>query len=63
MEIFCRRFVGAGGRRPSVRLEIDGPVVEEFELSLWLAVGRDFWHDTSLVMTLQFTMTYFRLLS
>jgi hypothetical protein len=28
-----------------VWLEIDGLVVEEFELSLWLAAGRDSWHD------------------
>jgi hypothetical protein len=42
-EFFCRRFVRAGGSTTlCVRLEDDGPMVEEFELSLWLAAGRDF---------------------
>ena len=36
-----------------VRLEEDGPVVEEFELSLWLAAGRDFCRGTTLVTTAQ----------
>jgi hypothetical protein len=42
-----------------VRLEVDRPVVEEFELSLWLATGHDFRRGTTLVLTTQFSATYF----
>ena len=31
-----------------VRLEVDGPVVEEFELSLRLAASHDIWRGTAL---------------
>jgi hypothetical protein len=41
--IFCRRLVGARGSvTMCARFEDDGPMVEEFELSLWLAMGHDF---------------------
>ena len=42
-----------------VQLEGDSPLVEEFELSLWLAVGRGFWRGTALVMTAQFVAASF----
>jgi hypothetical protein len=42
-----------------VRLEDDGLAVEEFELPLWLAAGRDFCRDTTLVRTVRFTATSF----
>jgi hypothetical protein len=42
-----------------VRLEDDGLVVEEFELSLWLAAGSDFCRDTTLVTTTRFAATSF----
>jgi hypothetical protein len=45
------------------RLEDDGHVVEEFELSLWLAAGRDIWRGTTLVTTVHFKAAFFRLLS
>ena len=62
--VFCRRFVGAeGSAAMCVRLEEDGPVVEEFELSFWLAAGRNFCRGTTLVTTAQFTAAYFWLLS
>jgi hypothetical protein len=34
-----------------VRLEGDGPMVEELVLLLMLAAGRDFWRGSSLVTT------------
>ena len=45
-----------------VRLEGDGPMVEEFEMSLWLAAGRDIWRGTALVTTAQFAGDFFWLL-
>jgi len=45
-----------------VRLEGDGPMVEEFEMSLWLAAGRDIWRGTALVTPPQFTGDFFWLL-
>jgi hypothetical protein len=57
---FCGRLVEAWGwtaRR--VRLEDDGLVVEEFELPLWLAAGRGFCRDTTLVTTARFTAASF----
>jgi hypothetical protein len=45
------------------QLEDDGPVVEEFELSLWLALGRYIWRGTTLVTTTHFKTAFFRLLS
>ena len=45
------------------RLEGDSPMVEEFELPLRLAAGRDFWRGTALVMTAQFAGGFFWLLS
>ena len=46
-----------------VRLEGDSPIVEEFELPLRLAAGRDIWRGTALVTTTQFTGDFFWLLS
>jgi hypothetical protein len=46
-----------------VRLEDDGPMVEEFELSLRLTVGRDFWCDTTMVTMTQFLADYLWILS
>jgi hypothetical protein len=43
-----------------VRLEDEGPVVEEFELPLWLAAGRGFGRDTALVTTVRFTAASLR---
>jgi hypothetical protein len=43
-----------------VRLEDEGPVVEEFKLPLWLAAGRGFGRDTALVTTARFTAASFR---
>jgi len=37
-------------------------MVEEFEMSLWLAVGRDIWRGTALVTTAQFAGDFFWLL-
>jgi hypothetical protein len=37
-----------------VRLEVDGPVVEELKLSLWLAAGRVCWRGSMLVTAAQF---------
>ena len=45
------------------RLEGDSPMVEEFELPLRPAAGRDIWRGTSLVTTAQFTSGFFWLLS
>jgi hypothetical protein len=42
-----------------VRLEVEGPVVEEFELSLWLAASRGSSRDTALVTTARFTAASF----
>ena len=42
-----------------VRLEGDSPLVEEFELPLWLAAGRGFWHGTALATAAQFTAAQF----
>ena len=39
-----------------VQLEGDSPLVEEFELPLWLAAGRGFWRGTSLTTTAQFVV-------
>jgi hypothetical protein len=58
---FCRRLVGVG--EPAalcVRLENEGPMVEEFEFPLWLAVGRGSGRDTALVTTARFTAASFR---
>ena len=46
-----------------VRLEGDSPMVEEFELPLWPATGRDIWRGTALVTTAQFAGGFFWLLS
>ena len=46
-----------------VQLERDSPLVEEFELQLWLAAGRDIWRGTALVTTAQFASGFFWLLS
>ena len=35
------------------RLEGDSSLVEEFELPLWLAAGRDIWRGTTLETTTQ----------
>ena len=40
-------------------LEVDSPLVEEFELPLWLAAGRGFWRGTALAMTVQFAAASF----
>ena len=45
------------------RLEGDSPMVEEFELRLRLAMGRDFWRGTMLVPPAQFAGGFFWLLS
>ena len=43
-----------------VQLEGDSPLVEEFELPLWLVVaGRGFWRGTALAMTAQFVAASF----
>ena len=42
-----------------VRLEGDSPLVEEFELPLWLAAGRGFWRGTALAMMAQFAAASF----
>ena len=42
-----------------LRLEGDSPLVEEFELSLWLAAGRGFWRGTALATTAQFAAASF----
>jgi hypothetical protein len=61
---FCWHSVGAGGLATMcVRLEDDGPMVEEFELSLRLTVGRDFWCDTTMVTMTQFLADYLWILS
>ena len=44
------------------RLEGDSPMVEEFELLLRPAAGRDFWRGTALMMA-QFAGDFFWLLS
>jgi hypothetical protein len=45
--VFCQRFIGAEGSAAlCVRLEVDGFVVEELKLSLWLAAGRVCRHGT-----------------
>jgi hypothetical protein len=62
--VFCRSKAGAGGSTVvCVRIEDDHPVVEEFELSLRIAAGGGIWHGTTLVMTAQFAVAYFQLLS
>jgi hypothetical protein len=43
-----------------VRLEDERPVVEEFELPLWLAAGHGSDRDTVLVTTARFTTASFR---
>ena len=45
------------------RLEGDSPMVEEFELPLRPAAGRDFWRGTVLMTTAQFAGGFFWLLS
>ena len=40
-------------------LEGDSPLVEEFELPLWLAAGRVFWRGTTLATTAQFAAASF----
>ena len=42
-----------------VRLEGDSPLVEEFELPLWLAAGRGFWRGTTLATTALFAAASF----
>ena len=43
-----------------VHLEADSPLVEEFELPLWLVVaGRGFWRGTALATTAQFAAASF----
>ena len=42
-----------------MQLKGDSPLVEEFELSLWLAAGRGFWRGTALAMTAQFVAASF----
>ena len=44
-------------------VEGDSPMVEEFELPLSLAAGRDFWCGTVLVTTAQFVGGFLWLLS
>ena len=46
-----------------VRFEVDSPMVEEFELPLRPAAGRDFWRGTALVTMAQFAGGLFWLLS
>ena len=46
-----------------VRLEGDNPIVEEFELPLRPAAGRDICRGTALVTMAQFTGGFFWLLS
>ena len=45
-----------------VRLEVDSPMVEEFELPLRPAASRNIWRGTALVTTAQFTGGFFWLL-
>ena len=45
------------------RLEGDSPMVEEFELPLRPAAGRDIWRGTALVTAAQFAGGFFCLLS
>ena len=42
-----------------VQLEGDSPLVEEFELPLWLAAGRGFLRGTTLATTAQFVAASF----
>ena len=43
-----------------VQVEGDSPLVEEFELPLWLVVaGRGFWRGTALATTAQFAAASF----
>ena len=42
-----------------MQLEGDSPLVEEFELPLWLAAGRGFWRGIALATTAQFTAASF----
>jgi hypothetical protein len=44
-------------------LEGDGPLVEELEMLLMLAAGRDTRRDTTLTTTTRFMGDFFRLLS
>jgi hypothetical protein len=46
-----------------VWLEGDGPLVEELEMLMMLAAGRDTWRDTTSTTTVQFMGDFFRLLS
>jgi hypothetical protein len=46
-----------------VWLEGDGPLVEELELSLMLAAGRDTRRDTTLAKTAHLLSDFFKLLS
>ena len=46
-----------------VRLEVDSPMVEEFELPLRPAAGRGIWRGTALVTTAQSAGDFFWLLS
>jgi len=63
-KVFFRSSTGTGGSTiVCVRLEGDSPIVEEFELPLRLAAGRDIWRGTALVTTTQFTGDFFWLLS
>jgi hypothetical protein len=50
---------GGGSTTMCEQLKDDGPVEDEFKLSLWLATSRNFWRDTTLVMTAQVTAAYF----
>ena len=40
-------------------LEGDSPLVEEFELPLWLAAGRGFWRGIAFATTAQFAVASF----
>ena len=42
-----------------LQLEGDSPLVEEFELPLWLAAGRGFWRGTALATTARFVGGFF----
>ena len=46
-----------------VQLEGDSPMVEEFELLLRPAAGRDIWRGTALMTTAQFVGGFFWFLS
>jgi hypothetical protein len=46
-----------------VRHKVVFPVAEELELSLRLAAGSDFWHDTVLATTAQLLVAFFSLSS